>query len=82
MWGLGHALVLDHVFDLLLHGHEEEHQPVHEQDRPEHRHVEDAEKGHEERGDKRLARAVPKLKLRKAADKRLVLLVPLRGFRV
>ena len=35
--------VLDHVLDLALHGHEEQHEPVHQQDGPEHWHIKDGE---------------------------------------
>ena len=57
--GEGNVAVLDHVLDLALHGDKEEHQPVHEQDGPEHRHIKHREEGHHKAQQQRLKRRVP-----------------------
>ena len=69
-----HVLVLDHVFDLPLHGDEEEHEPVHEEDGPEDGHVEEGEEGHRQADHEGLAAGVPKLELRQPTHEGLVLL--------
>ncbi len=44
-------LMLNHMHNLLLHCKEEQHQEIHEQDRPEHGHVEYFKESHKEGGD-------------------------------
>ena len=71
--------MFDHVLDLLLHRHEEQHEPVHQQYRPKHRDVEDWHERHEERDDEGPDAPVPELKLRQPSDERLELLGACRG---
>lgn len=53
------VLVLDHVLDLALHGDEEQHHPVEQQDGPEDGDVKDREKRAAERDDDGFAAGVP-----------------------
>ena len=71
-------LVLDHVLDLPLHCHEEEHKPIHEQDGPEDRHIEHREEGHRETDREGLTARIPKLEFRQPAHEWLVLLIRFR----
>lgn len=56
--------VLDHVPNLPLHGDAEQRDEVHDQDRPEHRHVKCLEEGANDPDDRALADGVPKFELR------------------
>ena len=56
----GDVAVLDHVEDLLLHGHREEHEPVHDQDGPKHRNVKGREEGRGKAQQKRAQARVPR----------------------
>ena len=51
--------MFNHVLDLLLHRHREEHDPVEQQHRPEDRQVKHREKGHGESNQNRLHRRAP-----------------------
>jgi hypothetical protein len=73
--------VLDHTLDLPPHGQEDQDQPVHDKDGPEDRQVEDLAPAAGESNADGAGRRVPELKLGKAADERLELLVALGGER-
>lgn len=62
-------LVLDHVHDLALHGDEEQYKPVEQQDRPEDRHVAEAEERECEPKQDRLGRRPPGVMQSKALSK-------------
>mmetsp|Transcript_4990 Transcript_4990/g.13239 ORF Transcript_4990/g.13239 Transcript_4990/m.13239 type:complete len:206 (+) Transcript_4990:173-790(+) len=64
------VLVLVHVHDLSLHGHEEEHEEVHEEDGPEDRHIEDREEGHDYTRANALGACQPELELRQPSRER------------
>lgn len=56
--------VLDHVPNLPLHGDAEQRDEVHDQNWPEHRHVERLEERADDPDDRALADGVPELELR------------------
>jgi len=60
----------DHVLDLPLHSDAEEGDEVHDEDRPEHRDVENLEKGTAESDHRGLGRRVPELELWQTPDER------------
>jgi hypothetical protein len=66
--GEGHVAVLDHVLNLVAHGQEEEHAPIHEQNRPEDWHIEDLEPAAKEADDDGACGPVPELELGEATD--------------
>lgn len=73
--------MLDHVRDLLAHGHDEEEDEVDEQNGPKHGNIKEFEEGHKDRGHNSIRGAIPELELRHAAGKRAVLLAITRGTR-
>jgi len=59
----GDVLVLDHVLDLPAHRERKEHEEVHDEDRPVHRHVEHRREGAEQRNQRCARRGEPELPL-------------------
>lgn len=57
--GEGYVPVLDHVFDLSFHCGRKEEQPVHQQDRPEHRHIKYTEESHQKCNDEGPCEGIP-----------------------
>ena len=55
----GQVLVLDHVLDLLLHRHREQHDPIQQQHGPEHGQIKHGKEGHGETYQQRLHRRAP-----------------------
>ena len=53
----------ERTFDLPFHREEEQRDEIHQQDRPKHGYVEDAEEGHHERDDEGFRERVPELEL-------------------
>lgn len=77
--GERHVAVLDHVLNLLAHGQDEKDNPVHDENGPENRHVEDLKPCADKGDDDGTSCPVPKLELGKSADKRLELFVAFCG---
>eukprot|EP00292_Cryptomonas_paramecium_P019714 CAMPEP_0113690632 /NCGR_PEP_ID=MMETSP0038_2-20120614/17913_1 /TAXON_ID=2898 /ORGANISM="Cryptomonas paramecium" /LENGTH=125 /DNA_ID=CAMNT_0000612007 /DNA_START=72 /DNA_END=453 /DNA_ORIENTATION=- /assembly_acc=CAM_ASM_000170 len=77
--GEGDVLVLDHVADLLAHGHDEQGEEVEDEHGPEDRDVEDAEEGHAEGDEHPSGEGMPELELGQLADEGLELVRLGRG---
>lgn len=77
--GKGDIAVFDHVLDLSSHRQAEENKPVHHQNRPEYRDVEDLRPAAQESNRDGSGRGMPELELRESADKRAEFVIVLRG---